>query len=274
MDKTRLLGLRLLPLPLALLLLVPACASGPRPPPGPSAAELAGASAKTIIVSPFNVVNPLPPELEGTTKKVKLLLVDHLEANGKDVKVMGYRAARDLWKDSTREVRESGQKKNFDNAAKIYARKIREHLEFDAVIVPSLFLQNAKASGRTARWDGTEQKLEMEGRVPTNRANRYSGSMGTVYVQAASVFVRILDANGKTIHDKKSGIELIQHLELIVKDEGLASGAERVDMELVDDEIAIDDDERISMAVKNVLIPFVPKDPTESQPVPAVEPGG
>jgi len=269
MNKTRSSGLGLLPL--ALLMLIPACASGP--PPGPSPAELAGREAKTILLSPFNIVNALPPELEGTTKKVKRMLVDHLEANGKTVKVMGYRAARNLWKDSTAEVRTSGKKKNFENAAKVYARKIREHLEFDAVIVPSLFLQNAKVAGRTAKWDGTEQKVEMEGRVPTNRSNRYGGNMGTFYVQAASIFVRILDANGKSIHDKKSGIELIQHLALIVEDGGLASGAERVDMELVDDKIAIDDDERISAAATDVLYPFVPRDPTESSQPPAAEPG-
>lgn len=53
-----------------------------------------------------------------------------------------------------KEVRESGLPRNFKNAARVYAQKIGERIEFDAIIVPSIFVQNAKKSGH-ASYAGT-----------------------------------------------------------------------------------------------------------------------
>ena len=276
MIKNRTCRLSLLFIASASLLL--SCAT-PGPPPGPSPAQIAGQEAKTIIIAPLNVVSSLPPELEGSTKMISAALVGHLEAHGKTVRVIGFRAGRDLWKSSMKEVRDSGEKRNFDNAARVYARRIGEQLDFDVLIVPSIFIQNAKMRARTVRWDGAEQKMVIEGGINSNRANLYQGNMGTLSVRAASLFVHVLDRDGNSIQTKRSGLELIQHLEWRVEQKGGYSGKETVSQELVNDTPAIQDKERVRAGVAAALSPFLSEEvppPTtvipEEEVVPA-EPG-
>jgi hypothetical protein len=254
MIKNRTWRLSLLFIASASLLL--SCAT-PGPPPGPSPAQIAGQEAKTIIVAPLNIVSSLPPELEGSTKMISAALVDHLEAHGKTVRVIGFRAGRDLWKSSMKEVRDSGEKRNFENAARVYAHRIGEQLDFDVLIVPSIFIQNAKMRARTVRWDGAEQKMVIEGGINSNRANLYQGNMGTLSVRAASLFVHVLDRDGNSIQTKRSGLELIQHLEWRVEQKGGYSGKETVSQELVNDSPAIQDKERVRTGVAAALSPFL-----------------
>jgi hypothetical protein len=257
-------GLARLRLPvLSLVPLLAACVSGP--PPGPSPAEIAGRNAKVIIISPFNVVSSLPPELEDSTKLVSKEMVAYLEEHGKTVKRMAFRAGRDLWKASMQEVSSSGQDRNFENAARIYARKIGEHLDFDVVIVPSLFVQNAEAHGRTAKWDGAKQMIPLEGEAGSTQA--YQGNLGRLSVRAASIFVHVVDSSGETIHTKRSGLELIQHLEFLVEKDGQYSGGEHVRQGLVNDRPPIEDVERVREGIAAVFVPFLPEEIPPQGPV-------
>ena len=266
MVKPPVRWLRLLPLVFAVL--IPSCASGP--PPGPTPAELAGTAATTIIIAPFNVLSSLPPELEGSTKMVSAVLVEYLEAHGKTVAVMGFRAGRDLWKASMKEVRDAGEKRNFENAARVYARRIGEQFKFDALIVPSLFIQNAKARGRTVRWDGAEQIMEIDGGTGSNRGNQYRGQGGTLNVRAASIFVQILDPAGDSIQSKRYGLEIIQHLAFNVERKGGYSGTEELTQGIVDDKPPIEDKNLVRAGIAAALSPFLsdipPAAAVESQP--------
>jgi hypothetical protein len=233
------------------------CASAP--PPGPSSAEIAGTKANTVALSPFNVVSPLPPELAGSIKIVSTALVEYLESQGKKVYVLGFRGARDLWKQSTKEVRELGLPQNFKNAARIYAHKIGEQLDYDVIIVPSIFVQNAKKKrSRTVRWDGAEQRLEYRG-------DSRAVAVASIYVKAASLFVQVLDREGEAIHTKRAGLELIQHLQF---------GGERVkgftrkndseaqlinSWELVNDAPPIKDEAMVWTGVAAAFSPFLPE---------------
>jgi hypothetical protein len=253
MVKPPVRWLRLLPLVFAVL--IPSCASGP--PPGPTPAELAGTAATTIIIAPFNVVSSLPPELEGSTKMVSAVLVEHLEAHGKTVAVMGFRAGRDLWKASMKAVRDSGEKRNFENAARVYARKIGKQFEFDAMIVPSLFIQNAKAGSRTAKWDGAEQKVEQRGSLKGNVL--FQGQSGTFNIRAASIFIYLLDRDGNVIHTKRMGLELIQHVEFKTEAEAGHSSKRNHTWTLASDVPPIQDKDRVRAGISTVLFPFLPE---------------
>jgi hypothetical protein len=240
------------------------CASGPpSPPPGPSPEQIAGENAKMILIAPFNIVSALPPELEGSTRMVSTELVRHLKAHGKKVQVISFRSGRDIWKASMKEVSNSGQKKNFENAAKIYAKKLGASVEFDALIVPSLFIQNAKTRGRTVRWDGAEQSIAMSGSTGNNL---YVGQGGSHNVRAASIFVHIVNRQGKLIQTKRSGLELIEHLEWKVKMKGGYSGTEEVTQNVVPDVPPLEDKELIRAGVAASLSPFLPIEPALKKP--------
>jgi hypothetical protein len=240
------------------------CASGPPKSSGPSPAQIAGQDAKTILVAPFNIVSALPPELEGSTRMVSTELVKHIEAHGKKVHLISFRSGRDIWKESMKEVRDSGKKKNFENAAKVYAQKLGASVEFDALIVPSIFIQNAKTRGRTVRWDGAEQSIEMSG---STGSGLYVGQTGSHNVRAASIFVHIVNRQGEVIQTKRSGLELIEHLEWKVKMKGGYSGTEEVSQNVVPDVPPLEDKEQIRTGVAASLSPFLPIEPV----VPAAE---
>jgi hypothetical protein len=234
----------------------PSCATSP--PPGPSPEQIAGQQAKIVVLAPLNIVSSLPPELEGSTKLVKAALVEHLEAHGKTVHVIGFRSGRDLWKDSIKEVRTSGEKQSFENAARVYVRRIGEQIEFDVLIVPSIFIQNAMMRSRTVRWDGAEQRMPIEGGgINSKRANLYLGNAGKLNVRAASLFVHVLGRDGNSIQTKRSGLEIVQHLEWRVEQKGGYSGTEEVSQVLVNDTPAIEDIEMVRAGVAAALSPFL-----------------
>jgi len=212
----------------------------------------------------------MPPSLEGSSRIVSDSLVETLEAHGKTVRVIGFEAGRQIWRDSINEVRKSGLPKNFKNAAKVYARKIGEQVEFDVLLVPSLFVQNAKMRSRTVRWDGAEQKIERRGN--SRGALMESGS---IVVKAASLFLHVLDREGVEVHSKRAGLELIQYMQFGAKTKrGYLSG--EGDLEsfaanfvLIDNIPPIASEERVRAGVAAALAPFLP----EERPVPAVDDG-
>ncbi|HIF95019.1 MAG: hypothetical protein ABGX04_05855 [Myxococcales bacterium] len=262
-SLSRCLVRTLLPIAVA----VSGCASGP--PPGPSAAELAGQNAKVILVAPFNIVSWLPPELEGSSRMVSDALVDHLEAHGKTVHRVSFRAGRDLWAASMKEVLSSGKKSHFENAAKVYARLIGEQINFDVLVVPSLFLQTAKMRNMVAKWDGATQRMVWHGDAIKNRTQRHDSQTGTVNIRAASIFAHVIDSEGNTIQSKRRGLEVIEHMQRTITRRGGISGNDEMKWDVEDDKPPINDIEMIRAGVAAVVSPFLPEEvPTVAPPIP------
>jgi hypothetical protein len=238
-------------------LVLSSCASGP--PPGPSPAQIAGQEANTIIVASFNIVSPLPPDLEGSTRKVSMMLIEYLEAHDKKVYLLESRAAHDLWKMSMKAVRESGLPQNFKNAARVYAHEIGEQLEFDVVIVPSIITKYVrKKQSRTIRSDGAEQTLEYRG-------NSRGVAISSINIKAASLFVQIIDREGNAIHTKRAGLELIQHLQF--GGQHVKGSIRRTDSDaklisswkIVNDVPPIENDAMLRAGVAAAFSPFLPE---------------
>jgi hypothetical protein len=208
-------------------------------------------NAKTIVVAPFNIVSSLPPELEGSTKMVSSALVDHIEAHGKTVRVIDFRSGRKLWVDSMKEVRESGAKRNFENAARVYARRIGEQIEFDALIVPSIFIQNAQSRSGWAYWDNAKKKIKITGDSPKGGVL----ALGSHYFKAASAFVYVLDREGGAIQSSRYGLELLQHVNFKSTDEFF----------IVDNVPLMKNGEDMRDGIAKALSPFLPED----TPIPA-----
>jgi hypothetical protein len=256
---------------LSITLLLAGCASGP--PPGPNPAVLAGQNAKVILVAPFNIVSALPPELEGSTRMVSDALVDHLEAHGKTVHRISFRAGRDLWAASMKEVRSSGKKRNFENAAKVYARLLGDQIDFDVLIVPSLFLQTAKMRNMVSKWDGAVQRMVWHGDAIKNRTQGYRSQTGSVNIRAASIFAHIVDDQGNTIQSKRRGLEVIEHMQRTIKRRGGISGNDDMILEVENDNPPIDDIEMVRAGVSAVVSPFLPEEvPVVAPPSPSSEP--
>lgn len=245
MNATPRLWRPLLPLVLGLV----SCAVNPTEPPSPL--QIAGLHATTVAVAPFNIALPLPAELESSTQLVSSALIELLERHGKDPRLVEIAIGKRLWIESALEISNSDRPQNFESAVAVFARKLRRTIDFDAIIIPSLYIQNAAANLEVARWDGASQAIEYIGRS----RNEIEMPPPTT-IPAASLLLYVLDAEGHTIHAKRTGLELIQHMEIRIEKR---PGYDKRIWTLKNDDPAIEDEIRVRAAVAHALHPFLPK---------------
>ena len=172
--------------------------------------------------------------------------------HGKSAHLLEHRQGLQLWVESTREVSRSGKTENFENAVRVLARRIGETIDFDALILASLYLQNARLrEDGLARWDGANQKIEFIGRA---RGEIEMPPLATI--SAVSLLLYVFDRNGNAIHSKRTGLELIQHMEI---QSVPRKGRDKKSWILTDDGEAIEDPDRLAAAIAHALYPFLPK---------------
>jgi hypothetical protein len=225
------------------------CISAPDTDPNPT--RLAGIEAKTIAIVPLNLVITLPAKLKSSTPIVADALTSHVEENEKLVRLVDFRTARRAWIESTTAVREAGGEETFENAARELSRSLSSQMDFDALIVPSLYVQNARVTEDKAYWDGTKQKIPVVGR---SKWEIETPPLNTL--EAASILVYVFDRNGEVVHTRRTGLELIQHLGIHV--ERQQGHDRRIWVPLYDDP-AIEQAHRVRAAIAHSLSPFLEK---------------
>ena len=216
------------------------------------AARIARERASTIAVVPLNLALPLAGELESSIEIVWDALLQHVEARTGNSQQLGYRLARALWLESIEEIQRTGSEQSFESAAMTFARRVSKEIEFDAIIIPSLYLQNAKVGPRAARWDSATQEMEFIGQ------SRWEIEMPAIStVPAASIHVYVVDSAGRPLHSRRTGVELIQHMEIHVEKR---RGHDKRTWILVNDKPAIDNAIRVRAAIAHALSPFLSKE--------------
>jgi hypothetical protein len=188
----------------AMAALALACVSAPRNDPSVQAQV----NADVLVVLPLNVTMPLPKGLGDRSPAVWEELESYLQTHDKRLKTVSYYDARRLWKASAKQARSAAADGNADyaTAARLFALELRRHTEFDAVIVPSVFLQRANMIGTTASWDGVTRTIEIHRDTRTIRKPNVAASSTA---RAASLHVVVLDAEGNTIQEGQGGLDLL-----------------------------------------------------------------
>lgn len=171
---------------------------------------LAGNWAQTLLILPLNVPAVMPPELEAAGPVVWEELEIYLRAQGKELKTVSYPSARQLWLGAIRRARagEKGAKAGFDDAARALVLELARHAEFEAVIVPSLFVRSAPISGKSARWDSVERPVAFELRGPLAGAAAEPPAVEGV-APAASLHAVVFDAQGNKLQEELRGLDLL-----------------------------------------------------------------
>lgn len=172
-----------------------------------------------FLILPLNVSSEMPPELEVLHPAVWDELELYLRAQNKVLKTLSRSAARRLLVESIGEVRaseeaaERGTRAGSDDVPRILARKLRSHVEFNALIVPSLFVREAPISSRTARWDGVEREVEVEVRGIDARA--LAATPFEANAPAASLHIAVFDAQGEMLHAGLGGLEILVGVRIV-----------------------------------------------------------
>jgi hypothetical protein len=165
---------------------------------------------ETVLILPLNVAAVMPPELETLGPFVWEELELHLRAHDKALKTVAPVDARRLWRRSVEDVRSRGKgvKTGYDDATRALVLELTKHAKFDTVIVPSLFIREARISGGTASWDGVERPLEIAGNgVVHENVAPDAPLMGVA--PAASLHAVVLDGNGDKLHEAVGGLTLL-----------------------------------------------------------------
>jgi hypothetical protein len=192
---------------LALVLLL-GCAIEPRN----ERSVLLGNESRVLLILPLNVAAVMPRELEGPSPIVWRELELYLRAQGKELKTVARPVARKLWLQSIQLARagEKGARAGYDDAARNLALELRKHAEFDALIAPSLYVQQARIAQRSASWDGVERELEFEfGERVLEARSLVANTPLEGAAPAASLHVSVFDAQGEKLHEGRGGLDLL-----------------------------------------------------------------
>jgi hypothetical protein len=182
--------------------------------PPPRATTVLAKVPDRIVILPLNVTAPLPAELKSESPAVRSALELYLGAHGATLKTIAYPSARALWLASIRDARADPAHKDagFEDAARVFVAKLKESADFDALVVPTLYVQRAILSGTTASWDGSEQSVEYEGRREDAELPSDMPIEGAA--PAASLNVVVFDFAGAKLHEGRAGLALLVRVKL------------------------------------------------------------
>ncbi|MFK7894760.1 MAG: hypothetical protein AB8G23_02930 [Myxococcota bacterium] len=179
-------------------------------------------------------------------------LVEHLESHGKTIQQLRFKTGRGLWMDAIGRVEAEKKERTFESAARVYAQEIAKEVEYDLLIIPTLYVQNARVSRRWAKWDDAKERIPLKGRLTGNM--RFEQVTGTTF-KAASIMTAIYTPAGQEVHTKKRGLQLIEHIEV---SGGKGSDRNTNYFQQVMNQPAIENTELVRAGVAAVLYPLVP----------------
>jgi hypothetical protein len=225
------------------------CAS----PPQAARTVLAGSPARTLLILPLNVPAVMAPELEAARPVVWEELETYLRAQGKELKTVSFSSARELWLGAIRKVRaEAGARAGFDEAARAFALELARHADFEAMIVPSLFVREAPIAGRSARWDDVERPVEFEIRDPAAALASPDPPEVEGLAPAVSLHVVVLDAEGDEIQEELRGLDLLVRVRVSAPGSGPG-------FELAPRPVPLANRAWVREAIADALAPFLPR---------------
>lgn len=178
-----------------------------------------GARATRFAVLPVNAVTPVSTELSVATDRVLGQITRYLQLQGRERLAVELPRTQQLWRASIAEVEQSDSlPHDFDNAIKMFARRLGESIDFDALVVTALVYRKARVGRRLAKWDGVVRRISNG----EDQSNRVSESFkGTV--PAVSLQVMVFDTGGELIFSNYGGLDLVHVLQLEPGDEGRLS---------------------------------------------------
>jgi hypothetical protein len=177
---------------------------------------LVGNASDAILLLPMNVVTQMPSELAAMGPIVWDDLAEYLQDQGQPLKTARMSDARMLWRTSVRKLRDVPDPASvgIDDALRLLVQALGEHADFSKVLVPSLLLREAPIRNRKAEWDGVSRSVEFRAATPETRKLallvRFEG-----LAPGASLSVVVLDAEGRTLHRKTRGLELIAAVRVV-----------------------------------------------------------
>lgn len=172
-----------------------------------------------VLLLPMNLRAHLPDFLLDASQASRDALVRRLERAERSVERLRLSAARDAWRLSVAAVGpltdEGGEliPERMDLLYADLARSLSKDHRFDVMILPSLVVREAAASGRVGRWDGVSEEMKWivdkkaPGVTPENL-------LMTGATRGLSLRLRIYTPAGIRVFEARQGLELVDQIRL------------------------------------------------------------
>jgi hypothetical protein len=175
-----------------------------------------GVRAMRFAVLPVNAVTPVSTELSVATDRVLGQITRYLQVQGRERLTIELPRTQQLWRASIAEVARADSLSNdFDHAIRVFARKLGESIDFDALVLTALVFREARVARRLAKWDGAVRRIRAGGDQSDGVSESFAGT-----VSAASLHVMVFDTDGELVFSNYGGLDLVHVLRLEPGDEG------------------------------------------------------
>jgi hypothetical protein len=173
---------------------------------------------KTFLVCAPNTVLALPAELQSDTAILRETIETYLGEHGREVEWVDLFEAKRLWTAALAEAREQGE---IAKTTAIFARHLAEQRDFQAIVMPSVFVHHVRTSYSSAQWDGVQRNMRTLGAParPSGRAQdaladgiAYGGISGDMAV--SSLHVLVYSRTGERVFEGRGGIEFLHDVDM------------------------------------------------------------
>lgn len=172
-----------------------------------------------FLVCAPNLVLSLPPELQAGTTPLLREIETYLQEHGRGSSRLSLYDGRLLWKRSVAQAKEQG---SIGAAVRIFAAKLAEHFDFEALIMPSILLHTTRVTSSKGSWDGVQRtlrKINTPRRAVGGRGQDlfYDGiALGGVSgeVSVISVHLLVFSKDGERIFEGRGGLDFIHEIDL------------------------------------------------------------
>jgi hypothetical protein len=191
----------------ALLLQAPAALAA-------TAADDVLGSGRVILVPP-NLGVRATAEVEPGVEPVWREILSRFAAQSQPATALERKSAGALWNEVMAEVR-SQPDPDVYKAYALFARRIKDQVDYTAIVFPSLVTRAARVSGDTAAWDGVRRHVDLV------KADTINSMMGTDLlvesgvrgqIAAASLHVAVLSPDGELRFEGAGGLSVLQQLD-------------------------------------------------------------
>jgi hypothetical protein len=170
-----------------------ACTAPPPPPSGPS--------AKRAIVAPvnFDIVTPtqLEPGIDSTGELVEL----YLRHRGIEAERIPLGEFIDHWREAGGSGLPSGDPGHTGAAGRVLEALAPDQADC-VLVLPAIVYRAGVLRGSAASWDGVKERVVIEGNSK-DRSGMFDG-----VTQGVSIWIRVVDAEGRLLHEGYGGTEL------------------------------------------------------------------
>ena len=191
------------------------CVSGPANTLAPGHEGAPG--VECFLVCAPNTVIALPAELQGATGPLRDQIDAYLHFHDREAQWLDLFDCKRLWTQAIGAAKEQGA---IEKTPVFFAKALDELYDFNAIVMPSLLVQEARTTEGHASWDGVERQMRVvnapEQVSGINREKmRYlvaSGPSGDLGV--TSVHVMVFSRNGERVFEGRGGIEFMSELDM------------------------------------------------------------